>query len=60
MLKKLTTGVRAIQKRGARVIKRSAKSKMSSIRDKNTKSDGEDKGDENSNGDSGGDSAGGS
>lgn len=40
MLKQLTSAVRAVQKRGARVVKRGATSKLTAIRDKNTKSDG--------------------
>ena len=52
MLKQLTSAVRAVQKRGARVIKRSANSKLTSMRDKNTKSDGGGEGGDGSNGDS--------
>ena len=40
MLKQLTNAVRAVQKRGARVIKRSANSKLESMRQKNSKSNG--------------------
>jgi type IV secretory pathway VirB6-like protein len=40
MLKQLTNAVRAVQKRGARVIKRSANSKLESMREKNSKSNG--------------------
>lgn len=60
MLKQLTSAVRAVQKRGARVVKRTANSKLSTMRDKNTKSndgggEGGDKGDDKG---GGGDSAG--
>jgi hypothetical protein len=40
MLKQLTNAVRAVQKRGARVTKRWANSKLESMREKNSKSNG--------------------
>ena len=52
MLKQLTSAVRAVQKRGARVVKRTANSKLTSMRDKNTKSDGGGEGGDSSSGDS--------
>lgn len=53
MLKQLTSAVRAVQKRGARLVKRGATSQLAAKRDKNTKSnDGGGDGDGGSGGDS--------